>query len=365
MEENNSAASKPAKNWLMPTLVIIVLIAVIVFGSIFVKNKNAEEAKAKTVKIGVVTDLTGAVSYWGTSSQVGAELAKKDLEAEGYKVELVFEDYQMDAAKALTSAEKLTNVDNVDAIYAEFNPAAISIGSFIKGKNKIFLYDAAVTSPLEGNGNAFKTYLDYQVGGKEIAQKFQAQGIEKIGVLKLNLEAGELFTEGVKEVYGANAVVESFDIGATELKTQVLKLKNAGAQAVVISAFEGDTINTLKAMTELNYDVPFGTVDDTITSSVTDTYAAALEGAWTFGFPSVDADFSSRLKASTNKTIATEYGAAITYTHIKQIVKALADNNKDLAKASKALAESPEDSTIGFVKFTNNIADLKMTIKQY
>src|SRR3990172_2543749 len=117
-----------------------------------------------------------------------------------YYFDFVFEDYQLDAAKALTSGQKLVNTDNVDAIYADFNPAAIAISSFLKDKNKLFVYDAAVTSPLKDSTNNFKTYLDYQEGCKGVATKFKNQGVAKIGYLKLNLEAGELCGAGIQEV---------------------------------------------------------------------------------------------------------------------------------------------------------------------
>ncbi len=352
-----------SRGWLVPTVIALVLILLIAGASFWSRTKSL---KSQTVKIGIVTDLSGPAAYWGESSRVGAELAEQELEEEGYKVDLIFEDYQLEAPKALSSAQKLVNVDNVDAVYTEFNPAAISIGSFIKDKNKIFIYDAALTSPLEDNSNAFKTYLDFQAGNRLVAEKFKSQGIEKIGVLKMNLEPGELGLAGVKEIYGNNAIVEAYDLGATDLKTQVLKLKSSGVGAIInVAAFEGDTLNTLKAMKELNYKVPFGTVDDTITQNVLDTYSSELKGAYTFGFPEVDKNFSQKLASKSSKKLSTEYGAAITYTHIKQIVKSLVANKMDVAKASQDIAKSKADSTIGFEKFDNRIADLKMTLKQY
>jgi len=359
--ENKTKMS--TKGWLVPAVIALVLILLIVGASFW---SRAKSLKSQTVKIGIVTDLSGPAAYWGESSRAGAELAEKELEEQGYNVDLIFEDYQLEAPKALSSAQKLVNVDNVDAVYAEFNLAAASIGSFIKDKNKIFIYDASVTSPLEGNNNAFKTYLDFQAGNKLVAEKFKGQGVGKIGVLKMNLEPGELGLIGVKEVYGNNAIVESYDLGTTDLKTQVLKLKNSGVGAIInVAAFEGDTLNTLKAMKELDYKVPFGTVDDSITQNVLDTYRPELEGAYTFGFSEVDKDFSDRLASKSGKKLATEYGAAITYTHIKQIVKSLVTNKMDVTKASQSIENSKTDSTIGFEKFNNRIADLKMTIKQY
>ena len=351
---------KKNNHWL-PIGIVVVLVLVV--GSLAFWQKD--KVNALDIKIGIITDLTGPAAYWGESTRVGAEIAKKELVAEGYKVNLIFEDYQLDTAKALTSAQKLVGVDAVDAIYAEFNPAAISVGSFLKDKNTLLVYDAAPTSPLKENTSAYKTYLDYQVGCREVAKRFKNQGVEVIGVLKGNWEPGELCLAGVKEIFSDKTISEAYNLGDTDFKTQVLKLKSAGVGAIINTAFEGDTLNSLKAMQELQFKVPYGTVDDTITDNVKSKYPDGLKGAWTFGFRDVENSFVQKIAEESSKKLATDYAAAIAYTHIKQVVKALDECKKDLACTKDKLASAKADSTIGFTKFVNRIADLQMSIKQY
>lgn len=354
---------KKSKKWLWPTLIAVLLILAITGASLWSKAKSV---KKETVKIGVITDLSGPVSYWGSSTRAGAELAARELNAEGYNLELVFGDYKLDPTIAMSEARKMVESDGVDGLYVEFNPAVYTINPYIKDKNMIFVYDAAPVSPLSENSYAYKTYLDYKAGNRLVAEKFKNQGIGKMGVLKMNLEPGELGLEGVKEVYGDNAIVESYDLGATDLKTQVLKLKNAGAEAIMnVATFESDNLNTLKAMRELNFNVPYGTVDDSITENVTNQYSKELKGAIAFGFPHVNTDFSNKLKSYTDGKLATEYAAAISYTHIKQMMKAIVASSGDISKASQIMTKSKADDTIGFRGFNNRIADLDMTIKEY
>jgi len=341
----------------------IVVVLILVIGTLALKQKTVPNSEQ--IKIGIITDLTGPAGYWGESTRVGAEIAKKELAAEGYNVELIFEDYQLDATKALTAAQKLVNMDNVDAVYAEFNPAAISANSFLKDKGKLFVYNAAVASPLEDNSNAYKTYLDYQIGCKQIAQKFKNQGVEKIGMLKVNLEFGELCQAGVKEIYQDKMFSESYNLGDADFKTQVLKLKNDVVGAIINTGFEGDTLSTLKALQELKFNIPYGTVDDTVTDNVKTKYPNELKGAWTFGFKDVDKDFSAKIQKESSKKLATEYAAAIAYTHLKQMAKALDKCKKELVCVKTELDKSKADDTIGFKKFQDRIADLDMAIKQY
>lgn len=352
--------SKNASRWL--PVGIVVLLVVLVGGLSYWQRHRVG---SQQIQIGVITDLSGPAAYWGESTRVGAEIAKKELVADGYKVNLVYEDYQLDAAKALTAAQKLINIDNVDAVYAEFNPAAISVNSFLKDQNTLFVYDAAVASPLKVNPNAYKTYLDYQAGCKQIAQRFKNQGIEKVGILKVNLEFGELCQSGLKEIYPDTLYTESYNLGDTDFKTQVLKLKNDGVGAVINTGFEGDTLNTLKALKELQMSVPYGTVDDTITDNVKSKYLNELKGTWTFGFRNVDQGFIGKTQAETPKKLATYYAAALAYTHVRQIVKSLDTCKKDLVCTKNALDKATADETIGFRSFQNRVADLEMAVKQY
>jgi len=347
------------KKW-FPVLAVVVLVLIVVFVSL-----NQNKVNAVDINIGVITDLTGPAAYWGESTRIGAEIAEQELEEEGYNVNLIFEDYQLDTTKALNAGQKLVNIDGVDAIYAEFNPAAIALGSFLADKDVLLVYDAAPVSPLAENLKAHKTYLDYREGCKLVAERFQGQGIEKIGVLKGNWEPGELCLEGVREIYGNDTISESYNLGDIDFRTQVLKLKSAGAGAVINTAFEGDTLNTLKALQELQFDVPYGTVDDTITENVKEKYPKELVRAVSFGFRDVEQSFAQKIDRAGGAELATDYAAAIAYTHIKQIVKALDKCEKDVTCANDLISQSDADSTIGFVGFTDRIADLEMNIKEY
>ena len=204
--------------------------------------------------------------------------------------------------------------------------------------------------------------MDYKKGCAAVANKFKEQGIQKIGVLKVNLEFGELCLQGVKEIYAQNTFVEGYNLGDTDFRTQILKLNTAKGGAIINVGFEGDTYNTLKAIHDFKYKILYGTVDDTVTNKIKNQFGNELKGAWSFGFKSVDKSFSSQLS---NKKLSTEYGAAIAYTHIKQIAKALRSCSSDLVCAARSMDNSPPDNTIGFIDFKNHIADLETSLKNY
>ncbi len=338
--------------------VAIVIIALVIVAIVNLQHTSDNGA----IKIGIITDLTGPAAYWGESTRAGALILKNELASQDKTVEFIFEDYGLNAALAANAAQKLINSDKVDAIYAEFNPGAIAVGSYLKDKHIPFIYEAAAVSPLKDNLLFYKTYLNYREGCRSIAQKFKDEGAVKIGVLKVNLEFGEICQNGVVEVYGNNMISEGYNLGDTDFRTQLLKLNSQGAQAVINVGFEGDTANTLKVIKNLKYDLRYGTVDDSITNNVLKNYKSELEGAWTFGFKDISPDFQNKLK---KYNVSSPYGAALAYTHLKQLVEALSKCGDDITCVSQSLDRSPADNAIGFIKYVNHIADLNMNIRKY
>lgn len=341
-------------------IIVVIIVALVGWRNYGGKNQGG------TIKIGVITDLSGPAAYWGESTRAGAELAAQELKQQGYDVRLVLEDYRLDAAKAASAAQKLVNVDGVDGIYAEFNPAAVSVGSYLKDKKLLFVYDAAVVSPLANSPYAYKTYLDYQTGCRDVAKKFKEGGMQKIGILKVNLEFGDLCLNGVRAIYGSKAFSEGYNLGDVDFRTQLLKLKSNGVGAVVNVGFEGDTANTLKDIRDFKYTLLYGTVDDTITDAVKNQYASQLKGAWSFGFRNVEPAFSEKLKTVVSGSkLATEYGAALAYTHLRQMAVALSACGKDYSCVTNKMDDAPADTTIGFDKFESHVATLNTQLREY
>ncbi len=343
------------------------LVAVLIVATVAILTLNSKVDNTESIKIGVISDFTGPAAYWGESSKVGVNVAVKELKAEGYNVDVTFEDYKLDAPRAATAAQKLSNIDKVSAIYSEFNPGAIAANSVLKDTDVFHMYLAAITSPLKDNPNAYKTYLDYEAGCKLIAQEFKNSGVAKIGVLKANQEFGELCLDGVREIYGDKIVLDSYNLGDTNFKTQLLKINAEKVEAVINVGFEGDTFNTLKVMNELGYSLRLGTVEDTMSDKVKTTFPNQIKNALTFGFQEVNKEFVKKVTAENGgKSLASNYAAAEAYTHIKQIVKALdACDEGDMECTKKHIDMSAPDTTFGFKKFNGRIADIGMQIYKY
>ena len=341
-------------------VVIVLLVAVGIAVAGVTQVTGAATAGSAPVKIGIITDLTGPAAYWGESTQIGAQIAERELAGEGKPVKLLFEDYKLEPKEAVTAARKLVSVDGVDALYVEFNPATVPVAAAVKDAGIPYVLDSAAVSVVNTSNLAFKTYYDYEASCKAVAERFKQDGIAKISVLKPNIEFGERCANGVKAIY-PDAIIEPYNVGEPEVRTQMLKLSAAGAGAVVHGGFEPETLSALKTIRENGLAIKYATLDDFTSSPAFRQYAPELEGGYIFGFRPVTPDFKAKVDAY-GKKLSTYNGAALAYIHVKQLARAIYECDREPACVSRQLSQSPPDATIGFQKFEGRIARFEMQV---
>ncbi|HEY0907781.1 MAG TPA: ABC transporter substrate-binding protein [Candidatus Paceibacterota bacterium] len=309
---------------------------------------------SEAISIGVISPLTGDVAYWGESARAGWNLAVKDLSSEGIKVNIIAEDGGLDPAKALSAAQKLVNIDGVKALYVEFNPASISVSSFLKDKEVVEIYDATPVSPLALSGNFFKTYLNYKESCATAAEVLKERGFARIGMLKMNLEHGDLCVKGVASVFGDGVMVEPYNQGTTDFRTALSKLAAAKAEVVFHSSFQPETLISLEQMRTLGMKQQFVALSETFTPDVASDKKRLIEGAITFGLPSVSPELVARMSAG--GAIVDENAAALAYLHVMQLGRALYSCDSDITCVRDRLASSPAFPEAGFQGFFARVA---------
>ncbi len=114
----------------------------------------ASQAQDVSVKIGVLTDLSGLYSdIGGIGSVAAAKLAVEDFNpaAHGMKVEVVAGDHQNKPDIGANVARQWYDVDHVDVIVdVPTSSVALAISEVTREKNKVFLGSGPATSDLTG-----------------------------------------------------------------------------------------------------------------------------------------------------------------------------------------------------------------------
>jgi len=115
---------------------------------------SAAQAEDLTVKIGVMSDMSGLYAdLGGPGSVVAAKMAVADFNpaAHGLKVELVNADMQNKPDVGASIARQWFDVDHVDMIVDVPNSGvALAVNEVAREKNKVFLVSGAASSDLTG-----------------------------------------------------------------------------------------------------------------------------------------------------------------------------------------------------------------------
>jgi branched-chain amino acid transport system substrate-binding protein len=120
-------------------------------GLLFASSALAQE---KTVRIGVLTDMSGPYAdVGGVGSTLAAQMAIEEsgMAAKGWKVELVSADHQNKVDIASNISREWFDQGKADVIVDTLNSGvALAVSQIVKEKNKVLLNSGAATSDLTG-----------------------------------------------------------------------------------------------------------------------------------------------------------------------------------------------------------------------
>ena len=322
---------------------------------VLLRSDPAFADSKRTIKIGILTDLSGKAAYMGNQTRVAAEILEHELNQSGEKrVEFILGDHSLDTAKAVTETQKLLNVDKVDVIFSNFSSTSRAASPVVKNSGKLFVYTAAAVEPVTTNPLAFKSYLDYVLGCERLAETWKKEGVRVVGVLKAEAEFGDLCLSGIMKVY-PDPVVATYKPG-DDVKTQVLTLKSKNAASIVNAGYEGGMGNLLKVIRELQFPVKIGANENIFTEKLIGEYKAELTQAVAFSMPRPAQSFVDAVKAADPKNMTGSLDqAGMSYLHRKQLESALeacTGDNTDCQR--KAMLQSPADNSFGIVKWRDN-----------
>lgn len=98
------------KKWLLSLCVTLALVAC---GN----KKDVEQADNKPiVKIGFIASMTGQFAEIGQNTKLAIDLAKEDVNSQTIDFDFIVEDYGYESPRAATAANKLINIDKVNAL---------------------------------------------------------------------------------------------------------------------------------------------------------------------------------------------------------------------------------------------------------
>ena len=223
------------------------------------------------IKVGAVINLTGPASTWGQYHARGhrdyfryVNETKKGVA--GRQIELTVVDHAYIVPEALRFVKKFCTQDKMDMI------ATWDAGSGIQAKPLVqkyktpcinySTYQGLLKSPLDYMYLPFGSYvLDSYAVLEYIRTTHKGKEAPKVGLLTYNNTYGKSIHDPSKEYAAKHKVnivgIEEFPTKTIDLTTELLRLKERGAEYIFLQILPAHIIIALKSADRINYDVPF------------------------------------------------------------------------------------------------------------
>ena len=228
---------------------------------------------AQPIKIGAVINLTGPASSWGQYHAKGHQDYTKYVNEvkggiAGRKIELTIVDHAYKVPEAVKYVKKFCE-EKVDMIATWDAGSGIQVKPIIQ-EYKIptinySTYQGILKPPIEYMYLPFGSYvLDSYAVLEYIKAIHKGKDAPKVGLLTYNNVYGKSIHEPSKEYAAKNNVnivsIEEFPPATVDLSTEVLRLKEKGAEYVFMQILPAGIVTAMKAFDRNNYNIPlFGT----------------------------------------------------------------------------------------------------------
>jgi len=240
------------------------------------------------VKIGLLAPLSGDVAPLSLPMVKSVRLALKQANAaggiDGAPIELIEEDGQCQPKMATTAAQKLVNVDRVEGIVGGFCSGESIAMAPVTQAGKVVQISPSSTNPnISGLGEfVFRVVAHDAVQGQVVVDAILKKGYAKPAVLYMNNDYGngwkDVAVARFKELGVTPVAVETFEQSSRDVKTQLTKVKAAGADVLISISLSAEAPVVLKQLKELGMNLPVYVGDGATDQAVIDNAGGAAEG---------------------------------------------------------------------------------------
>jgi branched-chain amino acid transport system substrate-binding protein len=227
---------------------------------------------ADPIKIGVAGPFTGGSSSMGVSMRDGVRLAAEEINKAGgvlgRPIQLVERDDEAKNERGVQIAQELINKERVAAVVGYINTGvALASQRFFQDAKIPVMNNVATGSVItqqfadQPENYVFRNSAHDSIQAPMIVEEAVARrGFKKVAILADSTNYGQLGRQDLEkalELKGLKPVaVEKFNIKDVDMTAQLLKAKEAGAEAVLTYGIGPELAQIANGMTKLGWKVP-------------------------------------------------------------------------------------------------------------
>jgi branched-chain amino acid transport system substrate-binding protein len=226
---------------------------------------------ADTVKIGLVTALSGQSARAGEAITRGMTIAIDEINAKGgvlggRKLELLRRDDESNPAKGLVAARELIFKEKVAVLFGGLDtPVAMAIVPLVNQEKVPFMVPWAAGTPITKNG-ANPNYVFRVSAVDEVVDRGMLQYAQttfkagKPGLILINNPWGESNEKGLNAALAAKGMkpvgIEKFEANDVDVVPQLTRLKAGGADVLFLVGNVGPSAQVVKSLDRMGWKVP-------------------------------------------------------------------------------------------------------------
>ena len=227
---------------------------------------------ADPIKIGVAGPFTGGSSSMGVSMRDGVRLATEEINKAGgvlgRKIQLVERDDEAKNERGVQIAQELINKEKVTAVVGYINTGVALASQRFFQEAKIPVMNNVATGSVittqfkdQPENYIFRNSAHDSIQAPMIVEEaITRRGFKKVAILADSTNYGQLGRADLEKALEAKGVkpvaVEKFNIKDVDMTAQLLKAKEAGAEAVLTYGIGPELAQIANGMTKLGWKVP-------------------------------------------------------------------------------------------------------------
>ncbi len=243
-----------------------------VFGVALLAAAIGSAHAADPIKIGVAGPFTGGSSSMGVSMRDGVRLAANEINAAGgvlgRKIELVERDDEAKNERGVQIAQELINKEHVAATVGFINTGVALASQRFYQEAKIPVFDNVATGSVithqfddQPENYVFRNAAHDSIQAPMIVDEaVTRRHFTKVAILADSTNYGQLGRADLEKALAAKGIkpvaVEKFNIKDVDMTPQLLKAKEAGAEAVLTYGIGPELAQIANGMTKLGWKVP-------------------------------------------------------------------------------------------------------------
>ncbi|TRZ64898.1 MAG: hypothetical protein D4Q79_00470 [Spirochaetia bacterium] len=246
---------------------VIIAIAVIAVGYTLYKGPS-QPVSTESIKIGVLTPLTGQIAEYGQNVKAGLDLAVQEINnnggVNGKKIQLIYQDTKCDPKETTSAFNNLVDIQGIKYILGSVCSSEVLAIAPLANNKKVIIIGAAASSPDITNAGdyIFRVYPSDDYEAKVAAETIYNKLDKKSSaIIYLNNDYGKALKDVFESYYknlGGNIVdSEGYEQSAKDFRTQLVKIKEKNPEAVYMISYPVDGGLLVKQARALNINSQF------------------------------------------------------------------------------------------------------------